>query len=191
VVAARGDLAPGTDGGSFLDFSDRVTIDDSGNVLFRASVVGGSVSHGVFLRTGAGVTAIALPGGPAPGIPGGTLAYLLEQPSLSRSGIAVLPAVVETPAGSFRVLLSGSDGVLRLVRKDGDPAPGGGAYDELMQQPAIASDGSVSFESALTGGGAGAFLAASVAEVPAASRAIWIAAAAALLFTGIAAARSA
>ena len=191
VVAARGDPAPGTDGGSFVDFNNRVTIDDSGSVVFHASVADGSVTNGVFLHTASGVTAIALPGDPAPGIPGGTLAYLAEQPSLSRSGIVVLPAFVETPAGSVRVLLTASGGVLQLVRKDGDPAPGGGAYDELTQQPAVASDGSVSFESALAGGGAGAFLATRAAEVPAGSHLFRIAAAAALLLTGISATRRA
>jgi hypothetical protein len=189
VVAARGDPAPGTGGGSFLDFNDRVTIDDSGRVLFRASVLQGFVSHGVFLRTQTGVAPIALPGGPAPGIPGGTISYLPQPASLGRSGIAVLPALVETPAGSVHVLLAASDGVLGLIRKDGDPAPGGGLYAELTQEPTIASDGNVSFTSALTDGGAGAFLATRAAEVPAASDAFRIAAAAALVLTGISAAR--
>jgi hypothetical protein len=184
VVAARGDPAPRTDGGSFVEFDDHATIDDTGNVLFRASINGGSVTHGVFVHSAGGLTALALPGDPAPAILGGALAYLPLQPSLSLAGVAVLPALVATPTGDVYALLSSSGGELQLILKEGDPAPGGGIYDALAQAPAIAPSGSVSFTSAIVNGNAGAFLATPVPAVSLASVAFRVAAAAALLITG-------
>jgi hypothetical protein len=185
LVVSRGDVAPGTGGGTYVDFNHRVAIDDSGSVVFRASVSGGSVNHGIFRYAASIVTAIAVPDVPAPGVLDGTLAYLPHAPFASHSGRVVMPAIVDTLASSFRALyVELGDGSLELVRLEADPAPGGGTYGELGQQPAIDSNGVVSFMSALSDGGEAVFVSVPVPSVPALRGAARVLAVAGLLLAG-------
>ena len=58
--------ADATGGGAFASFEEW-GLDDSGRVVIRAGVAGGSVTEGIFAATAAGVVALAVPGAPAPG----------------------------------------------------------------------------------------------------------------------------
>lgn len=74
-VAVAGDTAPGTGGGIYTGLSTPA-MNDSGDVVFRASVSGGSALNGVFLTSDGRTTAVALAGQEAPDTAGGTYAML-------------------------------------------------------------------------------------------------------------------
>ncbi len=59
LVVAAGDPAPGTGGGSFSIFS-HLSLNASGDVLFQASIAGGSGGDGLFLASEGAVTAVAV-----------------------------------------------------------------------------------------------------------------------------------
>ncbi len=186
LVASRGDIAPGTGGGTYRDFNHRVAVDDAGRIVFHASVSSGSQGHGIFRYAAGSVTAIAIPGGPAPGVPGGILDYLPHAPFSSHSGRVVMPAFVDSDGSSKRAFyVELGDGSLELVRLEGDPAPGGGTFGELGQRPTINSDGVVSFASELSDGGTGVFVSVRVAPVPALRGAARYLAVAGLLLSGV------
>jgi hypothetical protein len=186
LVASRGDIAPGTGGGTYRDFNHRVAVDDAGRVVFHASVSSGSQGHGIFRYAAGSVTAIAIPGGPAPGVPGGILDYLPHAPFSSHSGRVVMPAFVDSDGSSKRAFyVELGDGSLELVRLEGDPAPGGGTFGELGQRPTINSNGVVSFASDLSDGGTGVFVSVRAAPVPALRGAARYLAVAGLLLSGV------
>src|SRR5262245_19884457 len=68
-IAAQGGAAPG--GGSFTLFSN-VDTGDSGDVVFTATIAGGTASEGLFRVAGGVPSALALRGQAAPGATPGT-----------------------------------------------------------------------------------------------------------------------
>ena len=71
LLALVGDTAPGTGGGSFVGFNNPI-ITQSGDVVIRATVSGGSATQGIFLLSAGASQAIALAGEAAPGTGGGS-----------------------------------------------------------------------------------------------------------------------
>lgn len=80
AVALPGDTAPDTGGGTFASFPDRPLIGSQGTIMFKAMVMGGRATEGLFFVprqffTGeATIGSVAIVGEPAPGTGGGAYA---------------------------------------------------------------------------------------------------------------------
>lgn len=145
VIALVGETAPGTGGGTYQSISSSsYAIDPSGDVVFWATVTGGTVSHGLFMDSGGVDSAVALPNDPAPGTGGGTyLSISSNHPGISDAGEVVFSASVTggTTGGGVFVADGGTDTPVALY---GAPAPGGGTYAGIGI-PAISAAGHVAF----------------------------------------------
>ncbi|MEM7668392.1 MAG: choice-of-anchor tandem repeat NxxGxxAF-containing protein, partial [Pseudomonadota bacterium] len=101
-IVVRGDAAPGVAGGTFRSFISTVagTINDQGDVAFLAFVeLAGreqtSVLRSVWLRSGEGLTLLALEGGILPGLAEGQeLIGTPTGPVLNQQGVAVFRASI-------------------------------------------------------------------------------------------------
>jgi len=69
-VAVEEQVAPGTGGAKFSAFG-AISLDDSGEVLFDATLVSDTNSQGIFAVRNGGIRTIAVDGDPAPGTGGG------------------------------------------------------------------------------------------------------------------------
>jgi len=143
-IVSTGDPAPG--GGTFTLFQS-VSLNDSGQVLFSASVAVPSRS-GIFLWSDGSVRAIAQAGNGAPG--GGTF-LSVSQPSLNASGQVAFHGSLFRSSGIF--LSSG--GVVTSIARSGDPAPGGTI--SAVACPSLNDAGQVALL-ATVGGRAGIYL---------------------------------
>jgi len=114
-LVSEGDPAPG--GGTFTRLAFFVSLNDSGQVLFNASVAAPGRS-GIFLWSDGSVRAIAQVGDAAPG--GGTFSSFSQQ-SLNASGQVAFDARLSQGSGVF--LSSG--GVVSSIVRSGDAAPDG------------------------------------------------------------------
>lgn len=186
LVASRDDVAPGTGGAAFAGFNHRVVVDDLGGVAFRASTTAPDAGEGIFRYSAGLVSAVAISGDTAPGIPGGTLSFVLSSPFSSRSGRVVFQALVDLPSGSQLALFAESDdGSLELVRREGDSAPAGSTYSAFEAQSTINSNGLVSFTSTLADGAKAVFVSEPVPVVAAIQGAGKLVAVAAFLIAGV------
>ncbi|MFY9572716.1 MAG: choice-of-anchor tandem repeat NxxGxxAF-containing protein, partial [Blastocatellia bacterium] len=68
-IAALGDVAPGTGGGTYSSFQ-LFGFNDSGQVAFFSNIAGGSASRAVFIGSISGVSKVVAQGDPAPGTTG-------------------------------------------------------------------------------------------------------------------------
>jgi len=101
AVALPGDIAPNTGGGAFSQFSGQLLISPRGTIVFKAAVVGGQASEGIFfafrqlLSNEERIDSLAVQGDPAPETGGGAYAgfvdYALTQRLLA---IPIFPFVV-------------------------------------------------------------------------------------------------
>jgi hypothetical protein len=128
AVSLEGDSAPGTAGGVYDGF-EAPAMNDAGEVVFPAFVVGGSVGRGLFLDAGSGVDSVlALEGDAAPGTGGGSFVDFLFPHSNESGDVAFLANVLGGTAtgGVFRI----SGGVVSAVAVENGTAPGtgGGTY---------------------------------------------------------------
>ncbi|HEU5323554.1 MAG TPA: choice-of-anchor tandem repeat NxxGxxAF-containing protein, partial [Methylomirabilota bacterium] len=150
-VAAEGDAAPG--GGSFSGFGRHPipALNDAGAVAFVAAVSGGRTVEGLFVAAGGRTRAVALAGGPAPGIPSGTLAGL-DAPALNNQGDVVFLASVRRGRESVEAiyLYGHRERRVRKIVAQGDPAPSGGAFAGFGV-PALNDRGTVVFAAVLEG----------------------------------------
>ena len=149
AIAQTGDA-----GGTFQflqdnEFDYTPSVNSSGQVAFTASLMT-PFDEGVFLYSGGQFSTIAEPGTVGPG---GT--FLVAQlPSLNDMGQVVFFGDTATFIGTFLF----SNGTITKVAVTGDPAPGGGTL--IFPVPdALNNQGQVAFDSGLSVGGFGAFLA--------------------------------
>ena len=150
LVARLGDLAPGTDGASFLGLADLPSLNAAGEVAFRALLTGGANNAGIFTSSGL----VARTGDPAPGTDGASFVFFVD-PSLNAAGeVAFLASIAggDTDADNNAGIFTSSGLVARL----GDPAPGtgGASFVEFAELPSLNAGGEVAFYAALAGGDA-------------------------------------
>lgn len=128
-----GDPTPigGTFGGFFRDTFAAPDVNDGGDVLFLADVVGGSAPRGLFLYRNAddSIVKIAAIGDPSP--LGGTIS-MLGPGSLNNAGTVAFLAV--THGGDFADILLWRDGTVTKYVAAGDAAPGGGTFFALATE---------------------------------------------------------
>jgi len=148
-VALEGDAAPG--GGTFSGFGKHPmpSLNDMGDVAFAAAVAGGKTVEGIFVARRAGLAAVAVAGGPAPGIPAGTLAGV-DAPALNDRGAIAFLASVRRGRESLEAVYVADHGRLRKVAAQGDPAPAGGSFAGFGP-PAINARGAVAFAAIVEG----------------------------------------
>lgn len=84
AMVLPGDIAPNTGGGTFSQFPGHLSMSRRGTVLFRATVVGGTASEGLFfsglalLADEATIDSVAVQGEPAPDSGGGTYSSFVD-----------------------------------------------------------------------------------------------------------------
>ena len=146
-AAAAGDPVPG--GGMLSEFAKHPmpALNDAGAIAFGAAITGGRGGEGVFLAKDGGLTAIALAGGDAPGVVGGTFVEF-DAPALNNNDEVVFVAIVRHGRETSQVLYLRSDGRLRKLLAEGDPLPGGGKFDKFGL-PSINNRGVVAFPASL------------------------------------------
>src|SRR5437588_148116 len=88
-------------------------------------------------------------GGPAPGIPAGTLASV-DAPALNDRGAVAFLASVRRGRESVEAVYVADHGRLRKVAAQGDPAPAGGSFAGFGP-PAINARGAVAFAAIVEG----------------------------------------
>jgi hypothetical protein len=150
-VAVEGDPAPG--GGSLSGFGRHPVpaINSTGAVAFVAAVAGGRTVEGVFMAIGRRLRPIAVAGGPAPGIPAGTLASL-DAPALNDRGDVAFLATARRGRETVEAVYLWASGRLRKVVAQGDPAPAGGMFAGFGP-PAVNNAGLVVFGAVVEGRG--------------------------------------
>ena len=149
LVALRGQPAPASGGGTYLDLASGPEIDGSGRVYFSSTISGGSTTQGLFENDHGTNSAIALLGGSAPGTGGGTYSSL-GPPCVSDGGDFAFPALVSGGSGGAGVFVD-SGGVLTAIVVAGQAAPGGGDFSNFGTA-CVNDSGDVAFFASVTGG---------------------------------------
>lgn len=152
-LVLNGDAAPAAIGGTFdglVTPSDRI-LADSGDVVFRSAVIGGSSAQGIFLASGGSVSPVVVLGDTAPSPPGGTFQGFMSA-ALNDAGDVVFGATANFVAGVFRK----SGTTITPVFLSGDPAPdtGGATYNSVAFFR-LGGGGDVATRASLSGGSAG------------------------------------
>jgi hypothetical protein len=154
AIALPGDAAPVAGQETYSSFGAFVSINNSGEVAFYASVTGG-IGGGIFVGSQVGQRAVALVGDPAPGTGGGTYSgfYSDALAPINSSGDVAFIAFVTGGSVSQGIFVD-SGGTDRSVVVLGDTAPstGGGTYSSFHRFPSINDAGDVAFESHVAGG---------------------------------------
>lgn len=154
-VALAGETAPGTGGGTYSAFDPHLSMNAAGDVVFVASVAGGSASAGVFVQSGGVADVVALVGEPAPGTGSGTYSSF-ARPKINGSGEIAFAADLAGSAvteGLFRY----SGGMVSAAALHGETAPGtgGGTYLAFGDTHALGDAGEVAFRAPIAGGTVG------------------------------------
>ncbi len=148
-VAVDGDSAPG--GGTLSGFGKHPvpSLNARGTVAFAAAVAGGTTVEGIFLWSRGRLRSAALAGGPAPGIPAGTLAAM-DAPALNdRDDVAFLATVRRGRESVEAVYLRAGRALIKVVAQ-GDPAPAGGTFAGFGP-PALNARGTLAFAAVVEG----------------------------------------
>jgi hypothetical protein len=163
VMARSGDPAPGTGGGTLVDFL-YPAIDASGTVAFLSNVSGGSASGGLF-KAGSSVQSVAVEGQSVPGA--GPIASITSLPDIASDGaVAASLAFAGGPIAGGVYVHNG--GVFTPVSLAGEiPAGAGGAALASFGFLSRNEAGRVAFVATLGDGRSGVFLATPVPAVPA------------------------
>jgi hypothetical protein len=142
-AAAVGDNVP--DGGLLSEFARHPmpALNDSGTVAFGAAITSAHAGEGVFTAKDGAVKAIAVAGGDAPGVVGGTFVEF-DAPALNNRDEVVFVATVRHGRETFEALYLLSNGRLRKLLAEGDPFVGGGRFGKFGL-PAINNRGVVAF----------------------------------------------
>ncbi len=142
-LAAVGDTVP--DGGLLSEFAKHPmpSLNDSGTVAFGAAVTAAHAGEGIFMAKDGTLKAIAMAGGDAPGVIGGTFVEF-DAPSLNNRDEVVFVATVRHGRETFEALYLFSNGRLRKMLAEGDPFLGGGHFDKFGL-PAINNRGVIAF----------------------------------------------
>jgi hypothetical protein len=149
TVAREGDRVPGV--GRLSGFGKHPTpaLSDNGTVAFAAAVAGGRAVEGIFAWSAGRLSAVAITGSPAPGMPSSVLAGL-DVPAVNARGDVVFLAAVRRGRESLDAILVSTGGALRKVVAQGDPAPAGGVF-AAFGPPAINARGAVAFAAVVEG----------------------------------------
>src|SRR5206468_3548966 len=126
-IAVDGDRAPG--GGTLSGFGKHPipALNARGTVAFAAAVAGGTTVEGIFLWSRGRLRSVARAGGPAPGIPSGTLSAL-DAPALNDRGDVAFLATVRRGRESVEAVYLRTGRALTKVVAQGDAAPAGGTF---------------------------------------------------------------
>jgi hypothetical protein len=154
-VMVAGFTAPGTGNGVYNNFSD-VSMNASGEVVFHAEILGGSVAEGIFLASGGVIAAVALPGDPAPGT-GGTYQYFYNVHINAAGDVTFYAGVAggSVDEGIF-VDSGGPDSALFLPGQVA-PGTGGQTVTDIVIASGYNDAGEVGMTARLSGGQSGAF----------------------------------
>jgi hypothetical protein len=151
-LARQGDLAPGTDGGRFMDLytnpgqPERPPLfNDAGQTAFYANVDGGTTPGGIFRSDGRTVAAMAVEGQAAPGTGGGVLSWV-DTLQLNRVGQAAMTWAVDGGTCASGVFVSDGSGLTLRAREGQDaPGTGGGRFRGWFGELSINASGDVAF----------------------------------------------
>jgi hypothetical protein len=136
LIVAAGEPTP--DGAVILRFSERVAIDDEGDIAFGAYLGKDGTSREAVLRVGAqGLSEIAVEGAPAPG--GGRYAGFGPWPTMAPGGVTAFVAALDGGPGPLAVFAAKA-GDVRRVATMGEVLPGGGVIGRFALN-AIAAAG--------------------------------------------------
>ncbi len=129
-LAAVGDSVPG--GGILTQFAQHPmpSLNDSGSVAFGAAISLAKSAEGIFMVKDGTLQIIALVGGDAPGVIGGTFVEF-DTPSLNNRDEIAFIATVRHGRNTFEALYLYSNGRLRKLLAEGDPYLGGGFFDQF------------------------------------------------------------
>ncbi len=129
-IAAVGDSVPG--GGILTQFAKHPMpcLNDSGTVVFGAAVSQAQTAEGIFMVKDGALRVIAVVGGDALGVVGGTFAAL-DTPTLNNRDEVAFVATVRHGRDTFQVLYlyTYANGRLRKLLAEGDPYLGGGFFE--------------------------------------------------------------
>ena len=152
MLVGAGEDTP--DGGIFAKFSERVAVNDAGQVAFNAILKGAPIAGAIYVVDDR-VRRIAGLGDAAPG--GGVFSHFGLWPSLSAAGAVVFAASVDGGASPVAVFVAGRGATAR-VSAVGDALPGGGTLVSFGLYPfaAASAAGAVTFAAAPDAVGAGA-----------------------------------
>jgi len=151
LLVRAGDRSP--DGAMILRFSERVAIDEAGEIAFGAHLGKESATREAVLRTGTdGPAEIAVEGAPAPG--GGRYAGFGPWPTVAPDGMTAFVAALDgatAPLAAF----AGEAGNVRRVATTGETLPQGGTIGRFaLNTVAVAGpDGALTFATVAQNGG--------------------------------------
>lgn len=142
-AAAVGDSVPG--GGLLSGFAKHPmpALNDSGTIAFGAAVTSAQTGEGIFIARDGALKPIAIAGGDAVGVVGGTFVEF-DAPALNNRDEVVFVATVRRGRQTFQALYLFSNGRLRKLLAEGDPFLGGGYFDKFGL-PAINNRGVIAF----------------------------------------------
>jgi hypothetical protein len=157
-LARQGDLAPGTDGGRFMDlytnpmWPDRPPLfNDAGQTAFYANVDGGTTPGGIFRSDGRTVAAMAVEGQAAPGTGGGVLSGAGTF-HLNRVGQAAMMWGVAGGTCTSGIFVGDGSGLTLRVREgQGAPGTGGGRFGGWFDELSINASADVAFRADVVG----------------------------------------
>lgn len=142
-VVVRGQSAPGSGGGTFLNVSEP-KINDAGSVAFRGLLTDGR--FGIWVNEESGLTPALIVGQPAPGAPGRTI-NSVDFPTIGGNGNIVVFGRLDNIDS---VIWTGPASSLTLVARTGQTAPGtGGGTFNAITGNVINSHGQIAFRSTL------------------------------------------
>jgi hypothetical protein len=137
LLVSAGDHTPG--GAMVLRFSERVAIDDEGNVAFGAYLGSDGGTREAILRTGSeGLTEVAVEGSDAPG--GGRFAGFGPWPTAGPAGVTAFVAALDGGPGPLAAFV-GTTGHLQRVATMGETLQNGTRIGRFAQN-AVAATGS-------------------------------------------------
>jgi hypothetical protein len=149
-IAREGDPVPGVGALSGFGRHPIPALNESGAVAFAAAVAGGKTVEGIFLSVRGRIQPVALSGGPAPGVPAGTLSGV-ESPALNDRGEVVFLATVRRGRETLEAIyVREAGGKLRKVVAQGDAAPAGGSFAGFGA-PVLNNKGVIGFAAAVEG----------------------------------------
>jgi hypothetical protein len=133
VLAKNGDPAPGTEGAVFEEFTVPCVINQDGLAVFKArlgwitGVIDTTNDDGIWAGRAGAWTLVAREKGPVPGLDTNVTFRTFSTVRLTEDGFLVLAATLQgTGIGitNDSCFLAGYPGSLRLLAREGDPAPG-------------------------------------------------------------------
>ena len=143
LLVRSGDRTP--DEAMILRFSERVAIDEAGEIAFGAHLGKDGATREAVLRTGTeGLAEIAVEGAPAPG--GGRYAGFGPWPTVGPGGVTAFIAALDGGPGLLAAF-AGAAGDVRRIATMGETLPGGGTIGRFaLNTVAVAGpDGALTF----------------------------------------------